>query len=395
MKGKLIKVIGIIVALVLVASLSLIACAKPATPTATTPAATTPGATTPAATTATATTPAATKPATTTPAPKPAATVIKWKFQTHEGPDLVNSTKLKNWLAPTLTAMTDGRFTMDIFYTGAILPNEELVDGANKGVIDGFDISQGYFSGAKNMGWTICAGVEPFIEKTGVEIFEFLWDWEGGKMSAWHQKQWDPFGIKFFTSVPANGVGLICSKDITNLADVSKIIVRTHSGAAVFWEQLGARTTYIPGPEIYTGLQLGTADAATWKSARSFKDWHWEEVAKYLVMPAPLPWAAHQSYSSLNSWNKLPKDIQASMMVAWREFAQQHHRNYLDLDEKAAQEMAAKSGVKVIRWTNPADMAKLDAAKLYVMDWVSKKDASGAEYIGLIKDYLRYKGYIK
>ncbi len=379
--------------LILVVTLALIACAKPVpapAPTTTAPAPTTAAPTTPKPTTAAPTTPAAT-----TPAPKPAAAVIKWKFQTHEGPGLFNSTLLEKWMVPTLEAMTDGRFTMQIFFTGAILPDLELVDGANKGVIDAFDISQGYFKGSKGMAWTLAAGVEPFIEVNGNETFQFLWDWEGGKMTAWHEKQWNPWGIHFFTSVPANGTGLICKKDITNLADVSKIIVRTHSASAAFWERLGARTVYIPGGEIYTGLQLGTADAATWKSARSFQDWKWDEVAKFLVMPAPMPYSAHQAYSSLGAWNKLPKDIQMDITIAYREFAQQHHRLYQYADEKAAIDMGIKNGVKTIRWTSDADKAKLQAAKLWVMDWIAAQDATAKEYMSLCNDFNKYMGYIK
>ena len=389
MKGKkltLLCSIGLV--LVLVLSTILAACAQEAAPAA-------PAAPAKPATPSTPSTPA--KPATPStpakPAPAPEAEVINRKFQTHEAPELINSTMLADWLAPTLEKMSDGRLTMDVFYAAQLVPNEELVDAAVNGVVDAFDISEGYFKG--NMPWAYTAGMEPFISRGGTEIFEWTYDWEDGKVFKWQQEQWNPFGIRFMTHVPANGLSVICSKEFDSLADAPELIVRTHSASAIFWEFLGARTLYIPGPEIYTGLQLGTCDCASWKQAASFKDFHWDEVAKYIIQPPYMPYAAHQNYTSLKSWEALPPDLQEIADLAFRWHSFQHYWKYVTKDKTALDAMIAENGVQVIDISSPEEQRMVLAGIQHVLDFVAAQDATAAEYVDMMLDYNRDKGYIE
>jgi len=281
---------------------------------------------------------------------------------------------------------------MDVFYAAQLVANEELVDAALNGVVDAFDISQGYFKGT--MPWTYTAGTEPYIVKAGTEIFEWTYDWEDGKMFKWQQAQWNPIGIRFMSHVPSNGLSVICSKEFDSLADAPELLVRTHSGSAVFWEFLGARTLYIPGPEIYTGLQLGTCDCASWKQAASFRDFHWDEVAKYIIQPPYMPYAAHQNYTSLKSWNALTPDLQEMTDVAFRWFSYQHYWKYVTQDKLALDAMIADNGVTVIDISSPEEQRMVKAAVDHVLDFVASQDATSAEYVDLIKQFNRYKGYI-
>jgi len=300
---------------------------------------------------------------------------------------------LGDWLAPTLETMTDGRLKMDVFYAGQLVPNEELVDASVAGVVDAFDISEGYFKG--ELLWAYTAGMEPFIDRDGTEIFEWTYDWEDGKVFDWQQEQWNPYGIRFMTHVPADGLSVICSKEFDSLADAPDLIVRTHSASAIWWEFLGARTLYIPGPEIYTGLQLGTADCASWKQAASFRDWHWDEVAKYIIQPAYMPYAAHQNYTSLKAWDALPTDIQEMTDLAFRWFSYQHYWKYVTKDKSALKVMMEESGVQVIDISSPSEQAMVLAGVQHVLDYVASLDATAQEYVDLMMEYNRWKGYIE
>jgi len=300
---------------------------------------------------------------------------------------------LGDWLAPTLEKMSDGRLTMDVFYAAQLVPNEELVDAAVNGVVDAFDISEGYFSGT--FPWTFTAGMEPFISRGGTEIFEWTYDWENGKVFEWQQKQWNPIGIRFMSHVPANGLSVICSKEFDSLADAPELMVRTHSASAIFWEFLGARTIYIPGPEIYTGLQLGTCDCASWKQAGSFRDFHWDEVAKYIIQPPYMPYAAHQNYVALRAWDELSPDLQEMTDLAFRWHSFQHYWKYVTYDKIALDLMMEENGVQMIDISSPEEQRMVLAGIQHVLDFVAAKDATAAEYVDMMMQYNRYKGYIE
>jgi TRAP-type mannitol/chloroaromatic compound transport system substrate-binding protein len=105
---------------------------------------------------------------------------------------------------------------------------------------------------------------------------------------------------------------LLSTKPVNKVADYDGLVVRSIGARAAYCAALGASTTYIPGPEVYTALAAGTIEAATWSGPDSWVSLGWYEVAKYAIYP-PISWCGignNDFYVNPEAWNSLPTDLQ-------------------------------------------------------------------------------------
>jgi TRAP-type C4-dicarboxylate transport system substrate-binding protein len=105
------------------------------------------------------------------------------------------------------------------------------------------------------------------------------------------------------------GVGyhLLLKKKINN-ADLTGLKIRTSPFYDPLIKALHGATVRIEGGEIYSALEKGVVDGTTWPAIGAL-DFKWYEVVKYMVRPR-FGENGYVMVVNLNSWNKLPKDLQ-------------------------------------------------------------------------------------
>jgi len=127
---------------------------------------------------------------------------------------------------------------------------------------------------------------------------------------------------------------------------------------------LGGSPVRIAGGEIYSALEKGVVDGACWPALGAL-DYKWYEVAKYHVRPV-----FGEDYNHLlvnvNSWNRLPKDLQDLLSKAAIEIEEEGRAamiSSLSNEEKELQ----KRGVELV--VLPPKEAEKYLNALYGRSW--------------------------
>jgi TRAP-type mannitol/chloroaromatic compound transport system substrate-binding protein len=216
-----------------------------------------------------------------------------------------------------------------------------------------------------------------------------------GGLRDFYRESYAAHNIFLLDMAACRGVVLLSTKPVNSVEDLAKLKIRTHTTYAQFVEKLGAKTLFIPGGEVYTGLSAGTADAATWGDETTIRDLKWYEVAKYLVYPMLLE--AMFSYDTLvnkKAWDSLSPDLQTIAQKASSEHIVVG--NYLKdmyLKDQSVAEMA-KAGVKASH-IRQEDYPKLVQAAESVWASTAAKGPRAKQAMKIITDYFRTQGYTK
>ena len=209
--------------------------------------------------------------------------------------------------------MSNGRFIIDSFPGGAIVPATEEVEGMRTGVID--------FS---NCGWyhkSLDPAASLFGQVSGGPSsvqYGFWFESLGGRELS--QEGLGRFGITFLEPhllVPEDWAYTTVS--LETVADLKKLKMRTFGEGGEILDRLGASTVFIPGGEVYESAQRGVINAFEYGSASSAWDMGFHEVMDYCYLslsraPADMAWYGCRT----ESYQALPDDLKAILQAACR-----------------------------------------------------------------------------
>ncbi len=207
---------------------------------------------------------------------------------------------------------TDGKFQIQVFAAGEIVPGLQTLDAVQNGTVEMGHTATYYYIG-KDPTWALfCA--TPFGLNTRQQN---AWYLEGDG-----QKLIDEFGTKFNTYNLLMGntgaqMGGWFSKEIKEPADFSGLKMRIGGWAGKTLQKLGCVPQQIAGGDIYPALEKGTIDAAEWVGPYDDEKLGFYKVAKYYYYPG---WweggTANHTQVNLQKWNELPKNYQAILRAA-------------------------------------------------------------------------------
>lgn len=170
-----------------------------------------------------------------------------------------------------------------------------------------------------------------------------------------------------------NGVWfhLFATKPYKSMADFKGQKIRVSGTYEAFVKALGAAPITLPGNEIYTALDRKTIDGYGWAVLGNIS-MSWHEVAKYIIEPRIFQMNI-EALANLNSWNKLPADLQRLLTDAMIENEKKYTAVMAEIAEKEYAEMQAK-GMQVVKF-DPAEAKKyVDLA--YESQWAAVIQAS-------------------
>jgi len=117
-----------------------------------------------------------------------------------------------------------------------------------------------------------------------------------------------------------------------------------------FCKKLGAAPVIVPTPDFYTSLERGVIDAVG-DPLQNLMSYQLYEVTKYVIEQGYYRSSAIY-VMNLDTWNKLPKDMQTALSTASRDVLYQ----YMDLVDKqiipAAFKLATDKGMKLIKFSD-------------------------------------------
>lgn len=285
-----------LVAVVLLVSIALLSCTTPAPAPKPAPA----PAPAPAPSPAPALAPApAPKP---TPAPAPAQ-VIKLKYANgFPKGDPIFEWIAEDWVRP-LRELAKGRLEIEEYGAGELVAAPGLMDATTRGAID-FNFST----------WLWYAGTAPegaitwasFMYETEGQLASAYWEAQRPIMEELYEKKYNQKVLCRLYQAPQL---LWTNKPVQKPEDLKGLKVRAPGGiTSKFFELSGATIVSMTVTEAIPGLQTKTLDGVTF-SYPTIPAYDLFKVVPYVLLPN-FQWANGGIFWNLDSWKKLPPDLQ-------------------------------------------------------------------------------------
>ncbi len=283
---------------------------------------------------------------------------------------------------------SNGAIDITWYPAGQLMTGTEILKSVGEEVIE-----MGMSTGGYNLGTVPEWNLENSLIGSFISLRDGAAFWEGGYLDLLRKacaKQNVYYVWMFNYSV---GVGLISRVPIRSIEDFKGLTIRTISPQAEVYEALGAKTVYVPGEEVYTGLQLGTFDAATWTRESSWVQRGWHEAAKYAIAEIPgWPGAAHLIIN-MDVWKALPDNLKVIIDQCWRATTFKGSV-YEQEDNLKAHKIMEEAGCEFIT-LSPEDNEKIqEIASTIVWDMMAAKDPKAAEAIQMLREFMTERGYI-
>jgi len=253
--------------------------------------------------------------------------------------------------AERLDKISGGSVKVEVLAAGQIVPAFEVLDAANKKVIDGFH-SIPYYWVNKNRAAVLFAGPPggPF----GMDHTDYLgWMWEGGGHALWIElyQQELKLNLMPFSAHPTSPQAFGWFKrPIKNLADFKGMKCRQTGINAEVFQRMGMQTVNMPGGEIVPAAQRGVIDCAEWVGGIEDLRLGLHNVYKYHYTPG-----MHENNTigeltfNLDVWKSLSPLAQEQVRSALRDtFISWIARNQKE-NADALKEFREKHNVQVLR----------------------------------------------
>ncbi len=285
--------------------------------------------------------------------------------------------------------MSNGRVDITPNLGGTVVPAAEGLDALKNGVVEVGALYGGYNLGKIPEGTLECGligNMESYVDEHD------FWYYEGGG-NKFMRESYVPFKIHYLGVNFGGPIGLLSKKPIRKIADFKGLKVRTAGTNALLMEALGAKAVNIPVTEVYTALQLGTVDAATYSDLSSYVAVGWHEVAKF-AYPGFFKFHGNTNIClNMAAWKSLPNDLKAVLENAAEISCYRHERYEVGRNIEARQIME-KAGCEIVKLP-AADLAKIEQMKQQVWTKEAGKGGRTAQAIKMYREYMLKRGYPK
>ena len=215
-------------------------------------------------------------------------------------------------VAKFVNEMSDGKFTIDPFAAGEIVPGLQVLDAVSNGTVECGHSYGGYYIG-KNPA-LIFDGSLPFGLTVRQHNAWYLYG-DGKKLM---DEVYDGMGV---VSIPMGNTGGQTfgwfRKEIKSPADFNGVKMRVAGFGGKVLAKLGVIPQQIAGGDIYPALEKGTIDAAEWVGPYDDEKLGFHKVAKYMHIPGVLELCANTGlYINKAAWAKLPGSYQTMLRAA-------------------------------------------------------------------------------
>ncbi len=221
--------------------------------------------------------------------------------------------------AQAVSDLTDGEVIIEVLPGGSVVPNTEIIDAVDKGLLDGGFAWTHYWSGqhpaAMLFGSPVAgAGV-------GIDNIAFLSWFQYGGGRELYDRLWDEMGVnvKGLMLQPVGPEALGWFKEpIESMDDFRKLRFRAPPGIpGQTYNDIGVAAVAMGGPDILPALEKGTIDAAEWCCPKPDSVFGFQKVLKHYYLQG-----LHQvvvnadMYINGDIWDSLTPLQQRAMEVA-------------------------------------------------------------------------------
>ena len=297
---------------------------------------------------------------------------IRIRMQSSWQPGTTGYRIFEEWAAGVAEA-TNGEVTIEPFPAGAVAGAFEVADAVRNGVLDGQNWFTVYWPGK------MPAGVFLTAYPMGLSV-PHQWDMMFGAYGGFgiakdlYRKQ----GQELLGYVH-HDLNLIHSKvPLRSFDDFEGVKIRMPGGiVAETFAKIGARTTLLPGSEVYPALEKGTIDAADYTGAAvNFELGFWQ-VTDYIIMGPPSTPCLHQAVDLMDiavnrrvyeRMSDQTKDLMHDLVAA---YSREHYAAIQKANAEAWPKYREK-GVEIIHLSEDDADRFRDAAIPLWFEWANK-----------------------
>jgi TRAP-type mannitol/chloroaromatic compound transport system substrate-binding protein len=237
---------------------------------------------------------------------------IKWRMTCSWPKSLDTLYGAAEFMAKQVAEATDGKFQIQVFAAGEIVPGLQVVDAVQNGTVEcGHTASYYYFGKDPTFAFGTSVAFGP-----NARLNQGWWTLGGGK------EVLNEFYKKYnCTALLAGNTGCQMGgwfrKEINTVDDLKGIKMRIGGFPGRVLAKLGAVPQQIAAGDIYPALEKGTIDAAEWVGPYDDEKLGFYKVAPHYYYPGW--WEGGSmlfSFINLDKWNALPKHYQAVLEQA-------------------------------------------------------------------------------
>lgn len=314
-------------------------------------------------------------------APAKAAEKVTWNWSIY-GPKRAVSVCLEH-LAEVAKEKSGGNFIIHLKYNEQLGEAKDMLDGLKVDAFQGALVAYSYapaktpLQGVLDMPFLPIPGL---VEQQKVQDAFQAWKPVADELARWN-------GMHHMTVLLPQYEFMGTGKPPRNLEDWKGMRVRALGGLGEAMKLLGAVPTSVSAPEVYTALERGTFQAASFPFTYSFTAYKLHEVSKWYTLGMQLGVVHNSLVLSQTAWKALPEEYRKILEDARPEAYRLQREAYAEADRKSFP-MFEKRKLEVIKVTPEMREKLMAAAAQPVWDhWVAdaeKKGLPGKEALELV-----------
>jgi TRAP-type mannitol/chloroaromatic compound transport system substrate-binding protein len=237
---------------------------------------------------------------------------VKWRLASSFPKSLDTIFGAADVMAKRVAACTGGKFQIQVFAGGEIVPAFGVVDAVQNNTVQCAHTAPYYFWG-KDPAFALDTAIPFSLNARQTNAWQIF----GGGMELFREfyKAYNIYQI------PCGNTGAQMGgwfrKEIKSLNDLKGLKMRIGGMAGKIMEKLGVVPQLIPGGDIYPALEKGTIDAAEWVGPYDDEKLGFNKIAKYYYYPGWWEGGPQLDlYANIGEFNKLPKEYQNILEAA-------------------------------------------------------------------------------
>lgn len=310
-----------------------------------------------------------------------AAQEFRLQFASYIGQAAAQS-RAQEWWASEVEARTNGRVSVEFFYSGSLLAATDILRGVGDG-----RASMGYVANAYHpaeLPLSTIVGV-PFMTsnaeaqmRTFMDLYEnndaFRQEWQANNVH-----------ILFFNPLSENILGT--REPVSGIADLQGMRIRGLGYVNQVLDAVGANPVAIAAPEIYEALLRGTLDGYSGFAFEVVTALRLQEVAPHTMSTGTGNYVFAATPINMDLWNSMPEDIQTILTEVSDEYQDTVSRFLSQTEDEVCQVILDAGGsVSVLP---DEDIAQIRAAvgDSIIEDWVRTVEARGVDAQAFLAEY--------
>jgi len=323
--------------------------------------------------------------------------VFTWRLQS-VFPSSSLGYSLATKFCDTVKMRTNGEVQITVFPPGALAKPLETFDLVAVGAVE-MAFSAGAYHARKipvalaESGLPMTFSGELFSAEGPRQAYEFLYEFKGGQAMKILREGYTERKTHLLATGASSAYVFMTRFPAEKLDDFRGKKIRCAGLYCSLIQNIGASPVTLPGAEQYMALQRGTVDGTAYV-CYTLDTYNLKEVVKYIVTPPILPCIFVDFYVNLETWTQLPEKTRKIVNDVALECFQWFTDASLRADVETVKGAQEKYGLAITKLSKE-DVTRLRQAAIPVWEVAAKKSKRSAEFLELLKEFMKYKGILE